>query len=110
VVATYLWNLRSVASRGFPQLPEIVSGGIATALATASVTFKLAFTSQDSPELMAGSTKPLGTNDLGVSLVTRARIVFISIGISLAYTLVSGLKFSKRTNRKFLSQRLVLLC
>src|SRR6187402_142070 len=54
---TYLWNLQSLATRGFPRFPQLAAGTIATALATAALTFKLAFTNEDSPELMAGLAK-----------------------------------------------------
>lgn len=100
VCITYLWNLQSLASTAFPRLPQIVAGAIATAAATAAVTFKLAFTYEDSPELMVGAVKSMASNDVGVSLVLRARIVFIGILIAVIYTLVSGFSHPKRANRK----------
>lgn len=100
VVATYLWNLRSLASHGFPRFSQTISGGIGTSLAAASATFKLAFTSQDSPELMADLARTMVSPELGVSLVARARIVFITIGFALVYTLVAGLRLPKRPNRE----------
>jgi ethanolaminephosphotransferase len=100
VVGAYLWNLRSMANRGFSQWSQNIAGGIATALTAASATFKLAFTSQDSPELMLGSGGPLTATELGLSLVTRARIVFAAIGIALVYTLVTGVGLQNRPNRR----------
>jgi ethanolaminephosphotransferase len=97
---TYLWNLQSLASTGFPRFPQLVAGGIATALATAGVTFKLAFTYADSPELMMGTVKAMANNDVGLSLVVRARIIFIGILIAVQYTIVSGFSLPKRANRK----------
>lgn len=97
---TYLWNLQSLASTGFPRFPQLVAGAIATALATAAVTFKLAFTYEDSPELMVGAVKSMANNDVGVSLVLRARIVFIGILIAVIYTIISGFSLPKRINRK----------
>jgi ethanolaminephosphotransferase len=97
---TYLWNLQSLASRAFPNLPQLAGGGIATALATAALTFKLAFTNEDSPELMAGLAKAMVDNEVGISLVIRARIVFLALGIALFYILISGLGH-KRYNRSF---------
>jgi ethanolaminephosphotransferase len=38
-------------------------------------------------------------SELGLSLVTRARIVFLAIGLSLLYTL-SSFGHTKRPNRK----------
>jgi ethanolaminephosphotransferase len=98
---TYLWNLQSLASHGFPRFPQLLAGAIATALATAAVTFKLAFTNEDSPELMAGLAKSLADSEVGVSLVTRARIVFLAIGLALGYTIFSGFNQTKRPNCKY---------
>ena len=89
---TYLWNLQSLSSRGFPRFPKLAGRAIGAALITASVTFKLAFTNEDSPELMLWSS-PSSNPDLSVTLVTRARIAFIAISVALVYTLVTG--FSK---------------
>jgi ethanolaminephosphotransferase len=100
---TYLWNLQSLASNSFPQLPQLISGGIATALATAAVTFKLAFTYEDSPELMVGVVKSMADNDVGISLVLRARIVFTAILIAVIYTIGSGFRHPKRDNRRSIS-------
>ncbi|KAG0648280.1 Glycosylphosphatidylinositol-anchor biosynthesis 7 [Hyphodiscus hymeniophilus] len=95
---TYLWNLQSLASTGFPRFPQFVAGAIATALATAAVTFKLAFTYADSPELLVGAVTSMAENDIGVSLVLRARIIFTGILIAVIYTLVSGLSHPKNSN------------
>ncbi len=70
---TYLWNIQSLASRSFPEFPQVFAASIATALATASLTFKLAFTNEDSPEIMAGVAKTMAENDVGVSLVTPSQ-------------------------------------
>ena len=101
VALAYLWNIQSLATKGFSRFPQLVAGAIATTLATASITFKLAFTNEDSPELLAGPAKSMAATDseLGLSLVTRARIVFLAIGLSLLYTL-SGFGHTKRPNRK----------
>jgi ethanolaminephosphotransferase len=100
VGATYLWNLQSLASKAFPKISQLARGAAATALATVALTFKLAFTNEDSPELMAGLAKSIVDNDVGFSLVTRARVVFITLGISLIYTLFSGLG-RRRPNGSF---------
>lgn len=98
---TYLWNIQSLATRGFPRFPQLGAAAIATSLATASITFKLAFTNEDSPELLAGPAKAMAATDseFGLSLVTRARIVFIAIGLGLLYTLASSFGHTKRPNR-----------
>jgi ethanolaminephosphotransferase len=74
---------------------------MATSLATASITFKLAFTHEDSPELLAGLAKAMAATDseLGISLVTRARVVFIAIALALIYTIASSFGHTKRPNR-----------
>ncbi|KAF8859626.1 GPI ethanolamine phosphate transferas-like protein 2 [Acephala macrosclerotiorum] len=94
VAFTYLWNLQCLAARAFSRFPQIAAGAIATTLATAGLTFKLAFTHEDSPELMVGIAKSMADSEVGVSLVARARVVFIAIGLALIYTLISG--FSPR--------------
>ncbi|KAF4634614.1 hypothetical protein G7Y89_g3507 [Cudoniella acicularis] len=94
VAITYLWNLQAIASKGFPRFPQVVAGAIATTLTTAAVTFKLAFVNEDSPELLVGYIKQVAKNESGVSLVTRARIIFMAIGITLFYTI--GSSFSQK--------------
>jgi len=103
VALTYLWNIQSLATKGFSRFPQLAAGAIATTLATASVTFKLAFTNEDSPELLAGPAKSMAATDseLGLSLVTRAKIAFMAIGLSVFYTLASSFGHTKRPNRKF---------
>ncbi len=59
-------------------------------LSTAAITFKIAFTHEDSPEIMAGMVKTMGEQEAGISLVTRARIVFLFLGLAAVYTVVSG--------------------
>lgn len=99
VAITYLWNLQALASISFPRFPQVVAGAVAAILATAAVTFKLAFTMEDSPELLVGLAESMADSEMGISLVTHARIVFIAIGLTLAYTLASSFSH-KRPNRK----------
>ncbi|KAK6584505.1 hypothetical protein PZA11_002729 [Diplocarpon coronariae] len=97
---TYLWTLQSLTARGFSPFPQMVSAAIATALVTATLNFKLAFTHEDSPELMAGIAKIMADNEAGAgaSLIGRARIAFIAIGIALVYTIGSGFGHTNRPN------------
>ncbi|KAE8450118.1 hypothetical protein EG329_006899 [Mollisiaceae sp. DMI_Dod_QoI] len=95
---TYLWNLQCLAARAFSRFPQIAAGAIATTIVTAALTFKLAFTNEDSPELMAGIPKSMADSEVGVSLVARARIAFIAIGLASIYTLISGFGPSKKPN------------
>jgi len=85
IVATYLWNMQCLASHGLPRF-------VAAYLATASALFKLAFTSEDSPELMSGWAKMLSSlNDqLGIPLSVQPRIVFLGLVVALVYAVASG--------------------
>ncbi|KAJ5033462.1 uncharacterized protein L3040_008577 [Drepanopeziza brunnea f. sp. 'multigermtubi'] len=99
VALTYLWILQSLA-RGFPRFPQMAAAAISTAIVTAALTFKLAFTHEDSPELMAGVAKSMTDSEAGagVSLIGRARIAFIFIFIALVYTMISGFSDTRRPN------------
>ncbi|APA15371.1 hypothetical protein sscle_14g101410 [Sclerotinia sclerotiorum 1980 UF-70] len=105
VGVTYLWNLQSLANRGFSRLPQIVAGAISTLLATAAITFKLAFTNEDSPELLAGLAKTMADGDTGIPLVLRARLVFIGIATCLVYTILSS--FGPPTKRANVPMRTI---
>lgn len=98
--ATYMWNLQCLASRGFSRFPKFVPGAIAASLATAAMVFKLAFTNEDSPELMIGFTRSItaANGELGVSLVSQARIVFVYLTFSLMYVVYSGFSRPRRTS------------
>jgi hypothetical protein len=100
IATTYLWNLQVSSRIGFPRFSQWASGTISTAIVTAAVTFKLAFTHEDSPELLAGFAKRMADNGIGGALlVSRARIAFGAIGLAMVYTIISG--FSQaRPNRK----------
>lgn len=99
---THLWNLQSLAARAFNRFPQMAAAGISTALVTAAITFKLAFTHEDSPELMAGIAKYMADSEAGAgaSLVGRARLAFGAIALALVYTIGSGFANQKRPNRK----------
>lgn len=98
VGATYLWTLQLLSMSAFPALPQLVGTSIATALTTVAIQFKLAFTNEDSPELMAGIAKAAVEGDYIVSLVARARVVFVALAAVLSYTLIAGF-YHKRPNR-----------
>jgi ethanolaminephosphotransferase len=94
-----MWNLNSLATIAFAQLGQLLAGSVAAALVTAALTFKLAFTHEDSPELMSGIVKAMADTDVGISLVTRARIVFGGLVLALFYTVTAGFWNGKRPNR-----------
>jgi ethanolaminephosphotransferase len=102
IALTYLWNLQCLAARAFSRFPQLIAGAIATSLATAALTFKLAFTNEDSPELMTGIAKSMADSEVGVSLVARARIAFIAITLALFYTLGTGFSLTKKPNSKYI--------
>jgi len=87
VALAYLWNGQSLAKRGFARMPRPIAGVISAALLVVAVTFKLAFTNEDAPELIAGLAETLVELTDGIPLVTRARAVFISIALATAYTI-----------------------
>ncbi|KAH9221149.1 GPI ethanolamine phosphate transferase-like protein 2 [Leptodontidium sp. 2 PMI_412] len=97
---TYLWNLQFLAARAFHRFPQMAAAGISTALVTAALTFKLAFTHEDSPELMAGIAKYMADSEAGAgaSLIGRARLALVAIGIAMVYTIGSGFGNEKRPN------------
>ncbi|KAI1372968.1 alkaline phosphatase-like protein [Hypoxylon crocopeplum] len=86
VIATYsmvflqLFNcLRSI--------PTAISGSLIAGLVTSAVSFKLAFTNEDAPELIVGFAKTLVDVFDGPSLVNRARAVFLGLGLTSIYPL-----------------------
>lgn len=106
VCITYLWNLNSLVTVTFERFSQAMAGTLGSAITTAALTFKLAFTNEDSPELLSGIAKSIAGADLGISLVTRARIVFVLLGITAVYSIAAGLRKFKRPNRK--SQHILL--
>jgi ethanolaminephosphotransferase len=100
VGSTYLWNLQVSSRLGFPRFPQWAAATISTAIVTAAVTFKLAFTHEDSPELLSGFAKRMADNGIGGALlVSRARIAFAAVGLAMLYTIISGFGQAK-PNRK----------
>lgn len=83
VGATYLWIHREIIY-SLVSLPRSVRYSGATGLVLAGITFKVAFTNEDAPELVVGSARTLLEMDLakGASLVTRAKTVFIGLGFA----------------------------
>ncbi|KAF6843302.1 gpi ethanolamine phosphate transferase 2 [Colletotrichum musicola] len=95
VSATYLFIFGQIAHRlrGLHLAVSIVGSG---ALVLFAFTFKVAFTNEDAPELVTGVAATVNAAFHGLSLVTRARIVFGGIGAVAAYT--SWLALSKRSD------------
>lgn len=64
-----------------------------------AVTFKLAFTHEDAPELLDWAANKVVELTTGFSLVSRARAVFIGIGLALAQVIVAELLTKFRRHR-----------
>ncbi|KAI0156639.1 alkaline phosphatase-like protein [Hypoxylon sp. FL1284] len=68
-------------------IPTAISGSVAAGLVTSALTFKLAFTNEDAPELVVGFARTLVNMFDGPSLVNRARAVFLGLGLTSMYPL-----------------------
>lgn len=87
IAATYIWNAHTLRTLGFPRLPRLTATVIAVVLMILAVTFKLAFTNEDAPELISGRAITILRLSSGWDLLTRARAVFQSIAICLVFTI-----------------------
>ena len=83
----------------FDGLPYIAATGLTSVLITSAFTFKLAFTAEDSPELISGFTEILLRAFQGQSLIFRARLVFGLIGLCAVFGIYRSLIGSPRTIR-----------
>ncbi|KAK6210236.1 GPI ethanolamine phosphate transferase [Colletotrichum tabaci] len=89
-----LWALVSLAYlflfaqilRKLRGLPRILATATSATLILSAFTFKLAFTSEDAPELVTGLPAFLNALTHGLSLVARARAVFIGLAAVAAYS------------------------
>ncbi|KXJ88778.1 hypothetical protein Micbo1qcDRAFT_166219 [Microdochium bolleyi] len=63
----------------------VISGSLITGLVTSAVSFKLAFTREDAPELMTGFASTLSNAFSGPTLVELARAVFMGLGLAAIY-------------------------
>lgn len=80
-------------------IPTAISGSVVAGLVMSALSFKLAFTNEDAPELIVGFAKTLVNMFDGPSLVNRARAVFLGLGLTSMYPLynivVPGTKVSR---------------
>lgn len=65
-------------------IPAVVALSLTLLLVSAAFIFKLAFTAEDAPELVAGLAKRLNEALRGPSLTSRARIVFLLMAVLAA--------------------------
>lgn len=95
---TYLWLHRELL-QGFDGLPSSLSITGTTGLILSAFTFKLAFTNEDAPELVAGFARSLADLTHGSSLVMRAQAVFVGLALAIAcvfYFIATKNRVSKR--------------
>ncbi|OBR13914.1 GPI ethanolamine phosphate transferase [Colletotrichum higginsianum IMI 349063] len=89
-----LWALVSLAylflfaqiRRKLRGLPRTLATATSATLILSAFTFKIAFTSEDAPELVTGLPAVLNALTQGLSLVARARAVFIGLAAVAAYS------------------------
>ncbi|ATY59571.1 GPI ethanolamine phosphate transferase 2 [Cordyceps militaris] len=71
-------------------IPFVAATSITSVLISSAFTFKLAFTAADAPELVVGFVKTLNDKFEGQSLLWRARVVFIVLGLLSTFAIVRG--------------------
>ncbi len=85
VIASYSLVAAQLSRDLSATIHVLVSGSLAAGLMLLALTFKLAFTSEDAPELVVGFVKRLADIFVpvgGPDLVTRARAVFVGLGFT----------------------------
>lgn len=87
IAVAYIWNALTLVNLGFPRLPRPIATVLAVVLMVLAVTFKLAFTNEDAPELISERAMMILRLSAGWDLITRARMVFQSIAICLVFTI-----------------------
>ncbi|OTA94494.1 hypothetical protein M434DRAFT_394638 [Hypoxylon sp. CO27-5] len=86
VVATY--GIVSVELfNDLRDIPTAILGSLVAGLTTSAISFKLAFTNEDAPELVVGLARTVVNIFDGPSLVNRARAVFLGLGLTSIYPL-----------------------
>lgn len=85
---------------GLGDIPVAISGSVVAGLVTSAISFKLAFTKEDAPELVVGLAKTLADIFDGPSLVNRARAVFLGLGLTSILPLYSLLLSGNKSSRE----------
>ncbi len=99
ILATYLWNCFSLALTGFPHMPRQFAKAGSQVLMLLGITFKLAFTHEDAPELLDWVAQKVHEKIFDYSLVQRARALYLCIGLALVYAVVSEVMAKTRRHR-----------
>ncbi|KAF4120292.1 ethanolamine phosphate transferase 2 subunit G [Geosmithia morbida] len=90
----------SQTMRAFDGIPRVLAAGLTSILVTSAFAFKLAFTAEDVPELVAdGYQKMLLDLLQGPSLLFKARLVFALLAICAAYGAYHSLTGGPRAAR-----------
>lgn len=84
IIATYTM-LTGQLLLEFQGLSNAISFALIASLIGSAASFKVAFTNEDAPELVNGLVKPFLELMQGPSLVSRARAVFMGLGLSSIY-------------------------
>lgn len=98
ICITYLWMHRQLM-QAFDGLPTSLSVSGSSGLVLSAFSFKLAFTNEDAPELVAGFARALVDLTIGGSLVMRAQAVFVGLALAAAcvmYFIATKNRVSKR--------------
>lgn len=98
VSLTYFWMHRQFM-QAFNGLPSSLSISGSSGLVLSAFTFKLAFTNEDAPELVAGFARALVNLTQGATLVVRAQAVFVGLALAAAcvvYFIATKTRISKR--------------
>lgn len=84
-------------------IPFIAATSITSVLISSAFTFKLAFTAADAPELVVGFAKTLNDKFEGQSLLWRARVVFIVLGLLAAFAIARGVSGGRHSRAASMS-------
>lgn len=101
VLATYAWLLRRLTQPIGQRNPRSITVSLMGVLIFTAFTFKLAFTNEDSPELVV---KPISTIHEAIpefSLVTRARMVFAGVLGMGAYAVFLSVRGGSKSKEAF---------
>lgn len=98
ISVTYLWMHRQLM-QAFDGLSAALSVSGSSGLILSAFTFKLAFTNEDAPELVAGFARSLVDLTHDAPLATRAQAVFVGLGVATAcvvYFIATNNRVSQR--------------
>lgn len=91
IIASYILVSLQVMS-SIHDLPFVAVTSITSVLASSAFTFKLAFTAEDSPELVTGFARKLHDMFHGQSLLSRARVVFAVLFLVTSFAIYQARK------------------